>query len=238
MDLNHLDNNKLNEPILFLPSDHMILDNESFSNDINNAITVVEQQNISVILGIKPEYPETGYGYIKVSRIIDNNLSVYGVKGFKEKPNQQLAEYYLNIGGYFWNCGIVITKASIILDEIKERYRDIYDILLQKSYTYLIDNFNLIPNIPIEQAVIEKSRRIAMIRASFDWTDLGSWDSYFKYIKTSSKNLKEYNSFNNHVLTTKKTILIDIEGVTIIESENGLLIMKNDSYQKLKDALK
>jgi mannose-1-phosphate guanylyltransferase len=144
----------------------------------------------------------------------------------------------LNIGGYFWNCGIVITKASIILGEIKERYRDIYDIILQKSYTYLIDNFNLIPNIPIEQAIIEKSRKIAMIKASFDWSDLGSWDSYFKYIKKSSKNLKEHNSLNNHVLTTKKTILIDIEGLTVIESENGLLIMKNDSYQKLKDVLK
>jgi len=216
----------------------MILDNKSFTDDINNAVNVVGQQDISVILGIKPEYPETGYGYIKASRIIDKKLALYGVKGFKEKPNLQLAEYYLNIGGYFWNCGIVITKASIILEEIKDKYKDIYDIILQKSYNYLIDNFNLIPNIPIEQAVIEKSRRIAMIKASFDWSDLGSWDSYFKYIKKSSENLKENNSINNHVLTTKKTILIDIEGITVIESEDGLLIMKNDSYQKLKDALK
>lgn len=231
-------NNKLNEPIVLLPSDHMILDNKSFTDDINNAVNVVEQQDISVILGIKPEYPETGYGYIKASRIIDDKLALYGVKGFKEKPHLQLAEYYLNIGGYFWNCGIVITKASIILEEIKDKYKDIYDIILQKSYNYLIDNFNLIPDIPIEQAVIEKSRRVAMIKASFDWSDLGSWDSYFKYTKKSSENLKEHNSLNNHVLTTKKTILIDIEGITVIESEDGLLIMKNDSYQKLKDALK
>ncbi len=231
------DNNKLNEPLVFLPSDHMIIDNKSFSDDINNAINVVNEQNISVILGIKPEYPETGYGYIKASRVINNELSLYGVKGFKEKPDLQLAKYYLNIGGYFWNCGIVITKAGIILEEIKFKYKEIYDIILQKSYDYLIDNFNLIPNIPIEQAVIEKSRRVAMIKASFDWSDLGSWDSYFKYVKKSSEMLTEHNSLNNHVLTTKKTILIDVEGITVIESENGLLIMKNDSYQKLKDVL-
>jgi len=233
------DNKKLDEPIVILPSDHMILDKKSFADDINNAVNVVNEQNISVILGIKPEYAETGYGYIKASRVIDENTALYGVKGFKEKPNLQLAKYYLNIGGYFWNCGIVITKASIILDEIKERYIDIYNIILQKSYTYLIDNFNLIPNIPIEQAIIEKSRKVAMIKASFDWSDLGSWDSYFKYIKKSETSmLKEHNSSNNHVLTSKKTILIDIEGLTVIESDDGLLIMKNDSYQKLKDVLK
>jgi len=230
------DNDKLDSPLIFLPSDHMILDKKRFSMDIEDAVIVVNNQDISVILGVKPEYPETGYGYIKTSRTINKNL--YGVKGFKEKPNLQLAKYYLNIGGYFWNCGILITKASILLEEIKSRYKDIYDIILQNDYNYLIDNFNLIPNIPVEQAIIEKSRRIAMIEASFDWSDLGSWDSYFKFIKDSkSPNLIEHNSNNNHVLSTKKTILIDMEGITVIESKNGLLVMKNDSYQKLKDAL-
>ena len=184
------DNDKMDTPLMLLPSDHMILDKKRFARDIEDAVEVVENQDISVVLGVNPKYPETGYGYIKTSRTINKNL--YGVKGFKEKPELQLAKYYLNIGGYFWNCGIVVTKASILLEEIKERYTDVYDIILQKDYTYLVNNFDLIPNIPVEKAIIEKSRRIAMIEATFDWSDLGSWDSYFKYVKKS----KAKNIFN------------------------------------------
>jgi mannose-1-phosphate guanylyltransferase/mannose-6-phosphate isomerase len=232
------DSDKLDTPLLFIPSDHMILDKKSFSDDINNAVKIVEEQDISIMLGVTPQHPETGYGYIKASRVINNEVSLYGVKGFKEKPELQLAEYYLNIGGYYWNCGILITKGRILLEEIKEKYKDLYDIILQKDSTFLFDNFDLIPNIPVEKAIIEESRRIAMIKVSFDWSDLGSWDSYFKFIKNSkSKNVIENNSTNNHVLTNKKTVLIDVDDITIIESENGLLVMKNNSYQKLKDAL-
>jgi len=188
-------------------------------------------------LGIEPKYPETGYGYIKVSRLIDDNILLYGIKGFKEKPDKQLAKYYHKIGGYYWNCGILITKGEIILEEIKDKFKKLYDFIQNNSYEMLIKNFNIIPNIPIEKAIIEKSRRLGMIEAKFDWSDLGSWESYFKYIRTNNENITEINGFNNRILTDKKIIMIDMENTTVVESPNGILIMKNESYHKLKDAL-
>ena len=228
---------KEKETVIFLPSDHIILDKESFKNDIKNAAKTVKKNKISVIIGIKPDYPETGFGYIKTSRLINEKISLYGVKGFKEKPDKQLAKYYFTISGYYWNCGIIVTTPEILLEELKIHNKYIYNFIKNNDYDEIVKNFEKIPNLPVEKAIIEKSRRVAMIKAGFDWSDLGSWGSYFKYIKKTSQNVKELNSSGNNVLTTKKTVLIDIEGITVIESENGILVMKNESYQKLKDIL-
>ncbi len=233
-----LDNNLEMEPLVFLPSDHMILDTENFQRDLANSIKIVEEQNIMLVLGVKPTYAETGYGYIKISRIIDKEKYLYGVKGFIEKPKEELAKYYIKLGGYYWNCGIVITTVKAFLNELKLFKPEIHDKLISLSYEQFIKEFATLPNIPVEEAILEKSRAIAMIEARFDWSDLGSWHTYFNFTNKNSPELISLNSNNNNILSTKKTILIDIDDITVIESENGLLIMKNGSDQKLKEALR
>ncbi len=226
------------EPILFLPSDHMIKDIRNFKEDIKNGIDLVINKKIMVTYGIIPTYPETGYGYILTSRIIENSISLYGVKGFKEKPDLSLAQYFLMSKKYFWNCGISITTANIFFRELKVIYPELYERTISEPMDIWLKRFNEIPNEHCERVIVEHARNIAMIKASFDWSDVGTWRAYFDifYSKIDQNHVQQQNSHDNFVLTNKKIIIIGLNNITVVESEDGLLIMSNERDQELKEA--
>lgn len=230
------DQKRLSEPVVFMPSDHLIRNKPMFREDLTNAIQFVQERQITVTFGLTPTYPETGFGYIRAARILDHQMDLYGVKAFKEKPDYQLASYYLKSKHYFWNCGIVVTTADAILKDLKQFLPEYYELIVNHSYDHFIDSFETLPDVHFERAILEKTFKVAMIRAHFEWSDMGSWQAYFDVFGDNAPRVISLDSSDNQVFSDRKTILIDVEGLTIVESSEGLLVMRNGSDQKLKDA--
>ena len=224
--------------VIVTPSDSPITYSEKFQKAVNEAEMLAEKGFI-VTFGVKPSYPETGYGYIKVD---DKGNFIK----FVEKPNEETAQQYLKEGGYFWNSGIFMFKASVILKEISAFAPEIASVLGKFDFTEN-DNvpyteFEKMPNISIDYAVMEKSKNISMVELECDWKDLGSWQSIYDVSKKDSNG----NVFVGHVLdkdskgslvyaSSKLVATIGLEDTVIVETEDAILACKKDRTQEVKE---
>jgi len=228
--------------ILVVPSDHLIENKNKFLSTVKKGEKLAEQGYI-VTFGIEPNYPETGYGYINVSS--EKLESGFKVKEFVEKPDSKTAEKYLKAGTYFWNSGIFMFKASVMFSEIEKSAPEIakiskeFDFANTDEIPYI--NFDKMPNISIDYAVMEKSDRIALVKLESDWNDLGSWQSIYDI----SKKDKNGNVFIGHTLdkdsknsfvysSSKIVATIGLEDTVIVETEDAILACKKDRTQDVK----
>ncbi len=223
------------EIILVVPSDLQINDTEKFTQTIKNAEHFAKEGHI-VTFGIKPNYPETGYGYI----CADGNKVV----NFVEKPNKQTAEKFVQDGNYFWNCGIFMFKASTIIEEFKKYCPEIDSVIKnidfsEKSISFT--EFDKMPNISIDYAIMEKSSNIVMVELQSDWKDLGSWKSIYEISPKDENN----NVFVGHVLdkdsknslvysSSKLVATIGLEDTVIVETEDAILACRKDKTDEVK----
>ena len=235
--------------VLIVPSDHLIKNIDAFNKTVEQGKILAEQGYI-VTFGIKPTYPETGYGYIKIEKTLTIG---YKVEKFVEKPNFETAKEYLESGNYYWNGGIFMGKISTFLKEFKKYTPDIYMHLgkLDFSHSTQIDYsvYEKMPSISIDYAIMEKSDKIALVKLQSDWNDLGSWQSLY--------NVKEKDS-NGNVLTGKVVVdnvknsfiysqkeivaVSSLEKIILVETEDAIMACKLDEsqnvkklYEKLKD---
>ncbi len=192
--------------LLFMPSDHVIKTNSLFKSSIKKAISLADMDKI-VSFGIKPEYPSEDFGYIEAGREILTGLKI---ESFKEKPNQRKALSFIKKKNFFWNSGIFVCKAKVLLNQIE---------LLQPNYLNRIKNilaesdlkndelvldknqFNKLPSDSFDYAIMEKTDLACMVEADFLWDDLGTWLSY----KNFQVNLKENSYSEGKVLMSKTT---------------------------------
>lgn len=227
--------------VIVVPSDHLIRDNEKFLSTVKKGEKLAQEGYI-VTFGIKPDYPETGYGYIH----IDNELQLgYKVKEFVEKPDIETAKEYLKQGTYFWNSGIFMFKCSTLLNEAKSHAPEIYQ--LSNNFDFTKDDkipfveFDKMPSISIDYAIMEKSDKITLVKLESDWNDLGSWQSIYDI----SKKDESGNVFVGHVLdegsknsfvysSSKLVATIGLEDTVIVETEDAILACKKDMTQNVK----
>jgi mannose-1-phosphate guanylyltransferase len=252
-----------NSTVFILPSDHLIKKEDNFNGLLLKAEEIVEEKKGFLTIGIKPEYPETGYGYIhsKKDKLLSNNQEYYKVIEFKEKPDNKTAEKYLRDGNYYWNSGIYITNSQKLLKEIEKResslYNDCKKIVEISNYKNLseikdknkeikIKNiYNSLDNISIEYSVIEKLKKIYMLKANFIWDDLGSW--------TSLERVKEKNENNNVIvgkhlgIDTNDSIIyscnrivttVGVKNLIIVNTEDAVLICDKEKAQDIKELRK
>lgn len=227
--------------ILVVPSDHLIQDKEHFLSTVKKGEKLAEEGYI-VTFGIKPNYPETGYGYINTLKPLDIGFKV---KEFVEKPNLEAAEKYLKAGTYYWNSGIFMFKASTMLAEIEKNAPEIAKIAQNVDFTKSSDipfvEFDKMPSISIDYAVMEKSDKIALVALESDWNDLGSWQSIYDVSKKDEHN----NVFIGHVIdegsknsfvyaSSKLVTTIGLEDTVIVETEDAILACKKDRTQDVK----
>jgi len=245
LESSRLDDNAI---MLVMPADHSISDTIQFSKIIKNAINFSNEEKI-VTFGIEPTSPDTGYGYIKTSKTIKN---FYTVEEFKEKPTIDLARKYVKSKKYFWNSGIFVFKASIFLNEIKRFHPEIYNIcwqtfenrIIENDFTrYRLSDFEKCPSLPIDIAVLEKTEKNIMLPFSVNWTDLGSWESIWKYSnKDDLGNVLKGDIFssqvsNSLVFSKKLTALIDLKDIVIVDTQDALLVANRKSTNKIKSIL-
>ena len=165
---------KDDDVVLIVPSDHLIEDVEGFNKTVKAGLELAEQGYI-VTFGIKPNYPETGYGYIKTEKTLKNG---YKVEKFVEKPDFQTAKKYLASGEYYWNGGIFMGKISTFLSEFRKYTPEIIsqleDLDYSESTILKYSVYEGMPNISIDYAIMEKSSKVALVELQSDWNDLGS----------------------------------------------------------------
>ena len=230
-----MENSSEDETVLVVPSDLLIENNEKFAHSVLEAQKYVEQGYI-VTFGIKPNYPETGFGYIQA----ENNK----VTSFTEKPNKETAEKYLQAGNYFWNSGIFMFKASTIIEEFEKHCPEISQIIKNIKCTndsVAFNEFDKMPNISIDYALMEKSENIAMVELMSDWKDLGSWQSIYEVSPKDENNnvfvghVLDKDSKNSFVYSSSKLVAtIGLEDTVVIETEDAILACKKDKTQEVK----
>lgn len=227
------------EIILALPSDHIINDTKSFAQNIQEAITLAQQDKI-VTFGITPTEPRTGYGYIHSS----NNQ----VLGFYEKPSIEVAKQYLQQGGYFYNSGMFCFKQGTFLQEcqtflpeILKQCQQVYTKAQKEHHFIWLKEMKTIPKNSIDYALMEKTSKIAMVEGKFDWNDVGSFESlqdeFPKDANQNSSNtqLLAQDSLNNFVLANKSVSLIGISDLVVADTKDALLIATKGKTQEVKE---
>lgn len=238
-----------NSNMIVLPSDHLIKDEENFRNIVREANDFIENNKESLItIGIKPERPETGYGYIKYTSENDT-FNVFKVEKFVEKPNIEMAKEYLSNGSYLWNGGMFLWKTSTIIDEIKkycpQTYEAIHEIgnITEENLQDLIDKkYHETESISIDYAVLEKSKNIYVVPSEIGWDDIGTWTSVERYKeKDINNNILDGNArvieskSNIAINNGKRVIMIGINDVMTLETEDSIYIVNKNYIDNLRD---
>ena len=233
------------DDIVFIsPSDHFIKDNEKYDEAIKKAEIIVEEGWL-VTFGIKPISPDTGYGYIEAEG--ENVIS------FKEKPNINIAQKYVNSKKYYWNSGMFVFKVKTFMEEIRYYSKEIFNTSQEavKNAEYKENMLKIlkpymekIPANSIDYAVMEKSKRIKMVVLDANWSDLGSFEEIYKISNSdmdgnvsTSKNIL-FNSKNNLIISRNKpVVLIDVNDLIIVDTNDAILIRKNSSPYEIKELI-
>ncbi len=227
--------------ILVLPSDHLIKKKHKFLEILKTSIEVAKGGYI-VTLGIVPKRPETGYGYIKVK----SKSKFYQVERFIEKPNIQTAKELIKDKRFYWNAGIFIFKAQTLLEETKRLQPKVYKILMQiKDKEDLNRLWSKFPAVSIDYAIMEKTNKLALVPADFDWIDIGSWNSIeqiFKKDKNGNISKGKHIDLGSRDITVyakeKKVVTLGLNNLVIVDSKDGLLVCSKNKTQEIKQIVK
>ena len=237
------------EVMVILSSDHIIHDLDAFEKVLLQADQVA-QSNALVTLGIKPLSPETGYGYLEISEI-NTNQEAFSVNKFVEKPDLETAKKYIESGKFYWNSGMFVFKAQVILDELKKYAPDILECcentLALSSYDQNLlwlesNSFGACRSQSIDYAVMEKSSSVVMLPFNGGWNDLGSWSSIWD---ESEKN-QHGNVFSGDILTidvensyiqanSRLVGAVDVSDLVIVETSDAVLVTQRQSSQRVKE---
>jgi len=230
------------EVIFICPSDHIIEPVEKFAKYALQAEAAAKAGSI-VTFGIKPSRPETGYGYIKKGGKARGNGGVCKVAKFAEKPDLKTAEKYLKDGNYYWNSGMFSFTIGTMLSEFKA-YAPEIGRKMGLTLAKMLADFRNMPSISIDYAVMEKSKKAAVLPIDILWSDVGSWDSLPEVIKPDAEgNVKVGDVL---ALDTKRTIvmgekrlisLIGLKDLIIIDTVDALLIARRGQAQRVKEVV-
>ena len=237
--------------MLVLPADHMVNNQELFLKTLRVAGKVAADSNSIVTIGIEPDFPSTGYGYIQCSPQVDciDGLSLHGIKTFAEKPNLATAKRFLKSGDFLWNSGIFVWKIKKILAEIEENLPQVYDGLMEikagigtGSEEKVINRvYRQIRSVSIDYGVMETARNVKVLKADFGWNDLGTWDEIYK-LHTKDEN--ENVLIGNHLVTGSRGCFIDapdkcvalvgVENLIVVDTGDAILVSSRASAQEVK----
>ncbi|WP_136465103.1 mannose-1-phosphate guanylyltransferase [Flagellimonas onchidii] len=241
-----------NAVMIVAPSDHWIEDELAFENDVKACFEKCEKEEVLCTLGIQPSFPNTGFGYIEYEKGSDENLKK--VSQFREKPDYETAKEFLAQGNFLWNAGIFMWGVNTIVNAFKnyqpEQYKlfesgiSLYNTIEEKDF--IQENYGKAKNISIDYAILEKSKSIFTLPATFDWNDLGTWGAlYDKLDKDGAKNAVVnsqtllQDAKGNMIRSPKgKVIVVDgLEDYIIVDKEEVLLIYPKSKQQNIKEVL-
>ena len=239
--------------ILVCPSDHIVHDDNLFSEIIEECLKISSTSENIVTLGINPTRPDTGYGYIQYEQNenIDDS-KIKKVKTFTEKPSQSLALQFIDSGDFLWNSGMFIFNVNTIINSFKTHLNEIYEIFndasdiywTAKEVKYIERFFPACKNISIDYGILEKSDNVYVYPSNFGWSDLGTWGSIYSISEKdenqniiSGEKVIAYDCTNSifNISDDKLLIAHGLDNYIVIESNNNMLICKREDEQKVKN---
>jgi mannose-1-phosphate guanylyltransferase len=235
--------------IVIAPSDHVILFEDEFQENILAALEETGKKDILITLGIKPSRPDTGYGYIQYLEDASNRLQK--VKTFTEKPVLELAKKFIESGDFVWNAGIFIFNVQSIikcfekfLPEMAETFEEGKERLWSaEEGNFIHSAYSQCKNISIDYGIMEKANNVFVLLSDFGWSDLGTWKSLYDILpKNGGGNVVQgnallYNTKNCIIKTPadKMIVISGLEDFIVAEHDNVLMICRKEDEQKVKD---
>lgn len=241
-----------NAVVIVAPSDHLILEQDKFVDTIRSAVEFASRENALLTIGIKPNRPETGYGYIQICKKADKSIpNLFKVKTFTEKPNLELAKVFLDSGEFFWNAGIFIWSIKSISKAFEQHLPEIHNLFSEVGLKLDTPDQELAvqniyaecKNISIDYGVLEKAENVYVICSEFGWSDLGTWGSMHQnFSKDSNNNAKHGANIMTYDVTgsiinvpsNKLVVVQGLKDYIIAEADNVLLICQRDHEQEIK----
>ncbi|MEN8208138.1 MAG: mannose-1-phosphate guanylyltransferase [Candidatus Fermentibacteria bacterium] len=219
-----------------VPSDHVIDDPEGFRNTLADAAQHAIDGKL-VAIGITPDRPATGYGYLEKGESLGSG--VFKVSSFREKPDIETASEYCSSGRYFWNAGMFIWRADVIMDEISRHLPLLFRGLMQLDSGTSPDpeQYGALQSISIDYGVMENADNVVMVPARFGWNDIGDWPSA-RRCGVGIGEVLAMDSANNIVWNRGKlTVLLGVNDISVVETDSVTLIMSDEYSQRLREVV-
>lgn len=241
--------------MLVLTSDHIIGPVSAFVNDAERAFKSAIKNHI-VTFGIQPYEPSVGYGYILTGNMEEDNPSVFKINEFKEKPDQKTAEAYIAAGNCRWNSGMFAFDCDFFEEELGrctpevtkafESFKSsslpspekIGEISYIKPWDAMIAAYDAVPAIAIDKSLAEKTKNAYAVLASFNWDDVGSWDSFEKHCKEKDNNSIFVDSHDCFVYSDIPVALCGVNDVTVVIKNGKALVMRKGCSNLVREAAK
>ncbi|WP_431136268.1 mannose-1-phosphate guanylyltransferase [Psychroserpens mesophilus] len=238
--------------MIVAPSDHWIEDETAFTNNVQQAFNFCTENDALMTLGIQPTFPNTGYGYIEFNQ--SNASDIKPVNQFREKPDYETAKQFIAKGNFLWNAGIFMWSVSSVVNAYKKNQSNLYQLFAKGIEMYntdledefIRDNYSKAENISVDYAIMESSKNVFVLPATFDWNDLGTWGSlYDKLDKDENNNavvhaktLTEDASGNMIRTKNDKVVVVDgLQDYIIVDKDEVLLIFPKAKEQDIKKVL-
>ncbi len=239
--------------LIVTPSDHLILKEEEFIRQVKNGLEFVTEKDALLTLGIKPNRPETGYGYIQATKRKDfkdlDNL--YKVKTFTEKPNLEMATIFIESGEFYWNSGIFVASLESILEALQQHLTEIalkfeHGRKLMNTSSeepFIKKTYSECPAISIDYGIMEKAKNVYVLTADFGWSDLGTWGALYENKEkdregnvVGADNILMYDTSNCIVdISNEKVAVIQgLDGYIVAESNDTLMICRREDEIQIK----
>lgn len=233
-----------------LPADHFVGDKEAFCFSLQKAMELAAGGEALVTIGITPVRPETGYGYIRKAK--EEKEGIFWAAGFVEKPDLKTALCYLRSGDYFWNSGIFVWKAALILQKIKKHLPLLYSDLekisnalgTEREQKTLEEIFPSLPAVSIDYGVMEKEEGFFVVRGDFPWDDLGSWSALSELLKEE----EGYSNKSHHIgLETSNCFVygegaliatLGVSDLIVVQTHDAVLVCAKDKAQKIRELVR
>ncbi len=241
-----------NGVMIVAPSDHWIEDEEAFANDVTRCFDKCSNEEVLCTLGIKPSFPNTGFGYIEYNKNSDDGLKK--VNQFREKPDYETAKEFLAQGNFLWNAGIFMWSVQTIVNAFKNFQPAQFELFeagmsfynTNEESAFIKENYPKAENISIDYAILENSKSIFVLPATFDWNDLGTWGSLYDKMNDGTATnavvgaqLLAEDATGNMIRSPKgKVVVIDgLNDYIIVDKEEVLLIFPKSKEQDIKQVL-
>jgi len=234
--------------LLALPADHLVQDEPAFGAAVRDAL-VLASRELLVTFGIRPEHPETGFGYIEQGGAIANSNG-FEVARFTEKPSAEVAAAMVKSGRYFWNAGMFCFRAATFLTELEQHAPEVLEgasscwdaARLKEARAELPEEaFAALPDISVDYAVMEKSARVAVLPAAFGWSDVGSWKALSALLEPDSEGNRAQgeclfiDSENCYVQSSGRVVAaVGVDNLVIVDTPDALLVADQEHLQDVK----
>ena len=237
--------------VIIVPSDQFVVNEESFYRSVGIGFSYVSENDVLVAMGVKPTRPEPGYGYIQLGEL-SCKPDVYRVKSFTEKPERDFARMFMESGEFYWNTGIFFAKSRFLLESFGKLFPEVLrnlkfekpDYSYEEELEFVERNYPRYPNLSVDYAILEHSRRVFVMKCDFGWADLGTWHAIYEFMQKGEGDNVVIDSevmlddcCNNIIKLPRGRlgVISGLDGYIVAEEGNVLLITKkSDSSAMVK----